>query len=184
MQGGLHVPLEATTQIEIVDEDDGGKPQPPKPPRDRRKPAPAPIATVWMSHESEEAWEANTPGDVERVPISTFAEVGDEYKDFADAEGDGLLIKLNEEFAPLKSYVSMRAQSIGDEGVARLKDRYALGLGVYMVVADERHRRLGESGEPPDEELVGASLQAAAQGVLAMLPEFDALIAEAGLDGV
>ena len=53
MQGGLHVPLEATTQIEIVDEDGGGKPQPPKPPRDRRKPAPAPLATVWTTHELE-----------------------------------------------------------------------------------------------------------------------------------
>ena len=78
----------------------------------------------------------------------------------------------------------MRAQSIGDDGVARLKDRYALGLGVYMVVANERHGRFGESGEPPNEELVAASLQAAAQGVLAMLPEFDALIAEVGLDGI
>ena len=184
VQGGLRRALEATTQVEIVDEGDREKLQPPKPPKDRRKPAPAPLATVWTTHESEQEWGANTPGQVERVPISTFAEVGGEYKDFANVEGDGLLIKLNEEFAPLKSYASMRAQSIGDEGVARLKDRYALGLGVYMVVADEQRRRLGEPGEPPDEELVAASLLAAAQGVLAMLPEFDALIAEAGLDGI
>ena len=184
MQGGLHEALEVTTLIEIVDENDTERPQPPKPPNGRRKAAPAPLATVWTTHEKVQEWEANTPGDLERVPVSTFAEVGEEYRHFANVEGDGLLIKLNEEFSPLKSYVSMRAQSIVDESVARLKDRYALGLGVYMVVANEQYRRLGESGEPPNEELVAAFLQAAAQGVLAMLPEFDALIAEAGLDGV
>ena len=78
----------------------------------------------------------------------------------------------------------MRAQKIGDEGIRRIKDRYALGLGVYMVVSDEQQRRSGDSRQPLNEDLVAASRRAAAHAVLAMLPEFDALVAEAGLDGI
>ena len=121
---------------------------------------------------------------MELVPALALAELGDDYKRFASADGDGLLIKLNEEFAPLKTYTSMRARKIGDDGVGRIKDRYALGLGVYMVIADGQQRRLRKSGHPPNEDLVATSRRAAAQAVLAMLPEFDALIAEAGLDGL
>lgn len=184
VQGGLREALEAGTSIEIVDEDERPKPPPPEPENGRRTSGATPLATIWTTHEDESEWAANTPGEVEQVPASTFAELGNEYKRYARAAGDGLLLKLNEEFTPLKAYTSMRAQSIGDDGVRRLKDRYALGFGVYMVVTDEQQRRYGDSGQLPNEEFVAASRRAAAQAVLAMLPEFDALIAEAGLDGV
>ena len=143
-----------------------------------------PLATIWTTHEDEPEWTANTPGDVDLVPASTLAGFGDGYERFASADGDGLLIQLNEEFAPLKTYTSMRARKIGDDGVGRIKDRYALGLGVYMVIAHGQQQLSRTSGHPPDEDLVAASHRAAAQAVLAMLPEFDALIAEAGLDGL
>jgi len=143
-----------------------------------------PLATIWTTHEDESAWGANTPGEAELVPASTLAELDDDYRRYATATGDGLLLKLNEEFAPLKAYTSMRAERIGDEGVRRVKDRYALGLGVFLVVTGEQERRSGESDRLANEEFVAASRRAAAHAVLAMLPEFDALIAEAGLDGV
>ena len=183
VQGGLREALETETSIEIVDEDE--RPKPPPQPEDRRQAGGTmPLATIWTTHEDESEWAANTAGEVELVPASTFAELDDGYTRFARAAGDGLLIKLNEEFTPLKAYTSMRAQKIGDEGIRRIKDRYALGLGVYMVVSDEQRRRSGDSRQPLNEDLVAASRRAAAHAVLAMLPEFDALVAEAGLDGV
>ena len=184
VQGGLRRALEAETNFEVVDENDLPKPGPKRPENSPRAPESMPLATMWTTHEDEPEWTANTPGDVELVPAIALAELGDDYKRFASADGDGLLIKLNEEFAPLKTYTSMRARKIGDDGVGRIKDRYALGLGVYMVIADGQQRRSRKSGHPPNEDLVATSRRAAAQAVLAMLPEFDALIAEAGLDGL
>lgn len=183
-QGGLRDALEAEASIDIVGEDDRPKPPAPKPKNGRQAGGTMPIATMWTTHEDEPDWGANTPGEAELVQASTFAELGDDYKRFARVDGDGLLLKLNEDFSPLKAYTSMRARRIGDEGVRRIKDRYALGLGVYMVVANEQQRRAGESGDPPNEDLIAGARRAAAQAILAMLPEFDALIAEAGLDGI
>ena len=183
VQGGLREVLEAETSIEIVDEDELPKP-PPRPEDPRQTGGTMPLATIWTTHEDESEWGANTPGEAELVPASTFAELDDDYQRYATATGDGLLLKLNEEFTPLKAYTSMRAEKTGDEGVRRLKDRYALGLGVFLVVTGEHERRSGESGQLANAEFVAASRRAAAQAVLAMLPEFDALIAEAGLDGI
>ena len=183
-QGGLREALEAETSIEIVDEDERPKPRAPQQESDRGARGPMPLATIWTNHEDEAEWGASTPGELELVPVSMFADLGDDYKRYARAAGDGLLLKLNEEFTPLKAYASMRAQRIGDEGVRGLKDRYALGLGVYMVVTDVQHRRSGDPDHLPNEEFAAASRRAAARAVLSMLPEFDALIAEAGLDDV
>lgn len=182
--GHLHEALEAVARFEVVDEDDRPEPPEPKPVNGQRVRGTMPIATLWSTHEEEPEWGANTPGDVELVPASTFAVFGNGYERFADVDVDGLLLKLNEDFAPLKAYSSMRARSIGDQGVRQLKNRYALGFGVYMVVADAHQRQANQAGEPPDDDLIAASCRAAAQAVLAMLPEFDTLIAEAGLDGI
>ncbi len=183
-QGGLREALEAETLFEVVDEDDRPKPPAAVPENGRRISRAMPIATVWTTHESEPDWGANTPGEAELVQASTFVELGDDYKRYANVDEDGLLLKLNEEFTPLKTYTSMRAREIGDEGVRRLKNRYALGLGVYMVVADKHQRHANESGHARNEEAVTNSRLAAAQAILAMLPEFDTLIKEAGLDGI
>ena len=184
IQGGLRQALDAETSIEIVDENDRPEPPAPEPEPGRRAAATMPIATMWTTHEDEPDWGVNTPGEMELVKASTFAELGDGYQRFGKHAGDGLLLKLNEEFTPLKAYTTMRAKKLGDDGVRRLKDRYALGLGVYMVVAHEQQRSSSGSGDPPNENLATAARRAAAQAILAMLPEFDALIAEAGLDGV
>ena len=184
MHGGLKEALETETSIEIVDEKGPPEPRPPDPPNGRRVSGPAPIHTTWTTHEEEPTWKANTPGELEMVGASVLAELGGECERFSVLDGDVHHIKLNGEFAPLKAYTSSRARSVGNEGVARARDRYALGLGVYMLLAHEQQRLERESGHPVDEDAVAANCRAAAQGVLAVLPDFDTLIAEAGLDGL
>lgn len=183
--GGLRAGLATTTEIKIVDESDPPKPPAPPPPKDKKKVrGPALVDTTWTSHEKEVAWEANTAGEIELVDAEVLAALGGERERFAGIEGDVHHIKLNEEFAPLKAYTSSIAKSVGDEGVARRKDRYALGLGVYLLLTEEGARRKRESGELIDEASHVASCRAAAQGVLAVLPDFDTVTAEAGLDGI
>ena len=183
--GGLTTGLATTTAIQVIDEADPPQPPPSPTPRDKRRvKGPALVDTIWTNHEKEPTWEANTPGEIEIVDASVLAALGGERERFAGIEGDVHHIKLNEEFAPLKVYVSSIAHSVGDQGVARRKDRYALGLGVYLLLAKEQVRRKRESGEAVDEASVASSCRAAAQGVLAVLPDFDTLAAEAGLDAI
>ena len=183
-RGGLGIGLQTTTEIQIVDETD--IPTRPSPPPNKQKKVrgPALVDTTWTNHEEEETWDANTPGEIELVEASVLAALGGERKRFDGIDGDVHHIKLNEEYAPLKAYASAGAKSVGDEGVARRKERYALGLGVYLLITDQQLQRKRESGEAIDDDAVADNCRAAAQGVLAVLPDFDLLAAEAGLDGI
>ena len=182
--GGLGPGLQTTTEIQIVDETDTPAPPSPPPKRGKKKRGPALVDTTWTNHEEETTWAANTPGEIELVEASVLAALGGERQRFAGIDGDVYHIKLNEEYAPLKAYASAGAKSVGDEGVARRKDRYALGLGVYLLVAHGQLRRKRKSGESIDDDAVADNCRAAAQGVLAVLPDFDLIATEAGLDGI
>ena len=182
--GGLRGALTTTTVVEVVDEHVPHPPQPAPPERSRAVTRQTPIATIWTTHEREDGWEASTPGDVEAVDARTLVDTISDGHRFTNIEDDVVLIRLNEEFAPLKAYASMRATTVGDEGVARAKERYALGFGVYLVLDHDRRRREIEPAIPQGSPLAMAIHAAAARGVLAILPDFDSLTAEAGLDGV
>ena len=182
--GGLGIGLQTTTEVQIVDEADTPSPPSPPPKKGKKVKGPALVDTTWTNHEEEETWDANTPGEIELVEASVLAALGGERRRFDGIDGDVHHIKLNEEFAPLKAYTAAGTKSVGDEGVARRKDRYALGLGVYLLITDQQLRRRREAGEPIDDDSVADNCRAAAQGVLAVLPDFDLLAAEAGLDGI
>lgn len=182
--GGLGPGLQTTTEIHIVDETDRPVPPSPSPKKKDRVREAALVDTTWTNHEEEATWGANTPGEIELVEASVLAEFGGERERFAGISGKVHHIKLNEEYAPLKAYASAGAKSVGDEGVARRKERYALGLGVYLLVTYQQLRGKRKSGEPIDDNVIADNCRAAAQGVLAVLPDFDRIATEAGLDGI
>ena len=95
-----------------------------------------------------------------------------------------LLIRLNEEFAPLKAYTSSRAKTVGNEGVACATNRYAIGFGVYLVPDHELRQRQTDPVGPQDPELTMGIHATSARGALAVSPDFDALTSEVGLDGI
>jgi hypothetical protein len=140
------------------------------------------VALLWSNDGVEEGWTGATVGAVEYIPASILAEANEEYASFAEIDADIPVIKLNETYSPLRLYTSLRSRDVGDEGVARAKDRYALGVGVEMVILEQHAIRLRNSGDAPSDEWVRASTIAAARGVLAVLPDFDVLVANAGLE--
>lgn len=142
------------------------------------------VALVWTSHEAEEGWTSQTVGDVERIDADSLAQAAPDYATLAGQHFEVLVVKLNEEFTPLKSYAALRAQEVGDEGVARAKDRYAVGVGVDMLILDEQARVMSERHHAVDDEWIETARIAAARGVLAVMPDYDQLVAEAGLEGV
>lgn len=142
------------------------------------------VALVWTTHEAEDGWTPQTVGEVERLDADSLAEVAPDYAALSGQHFEILVVKLNEEFAPLKAYASLRAQEVGDEGVARAKDRYAVGVGVDMLILDERAAAMARRGHPIEDEWIDDARTAAARGVLAVMPDYDQLVAEAGLEGL
>jgi hypothetical protein len=125
-----------------------------------------------------------TVGDVERIDADSLAAAAPDYVGLAGQHFEVMVVKLNEELKPLKAYASLRAQAVGDEGVARAKDRYAVGVGVDMLILDERVTAMARRGQHIDDDWISHARLAAARGVLAVMPDYDQLVAEAGLEGL
>jgi len=179
--GGLHDALEASMTFTVIDADNEQPPTRPLSQTTSGREERAPIALLWTKHESEPTWDAMTVGEVEHVSAESLGELGGDYAHFARRSGDVSLVKLNEEFAPLKAYATLRARSVGDEGVARAKDRYGLGVAVEMLLTDIEVTVRRDAGQWVDDSFVCATMVAAARGVLAVLPDYDALSAEIGM---
>ena len=69
-----------------------------------------------------------------------------------------------------------------DAGRERARNRYAVGVGVGLMLLDQEAKKLAKAGTPIPEEAPVVSKRAAAQAALNVLPEFDALAREAGVD--
>ena len=180
--GGRKGPLETKCRLRVVEPKDGldaggqrGAVGAPGPGR---------VALLWTSHDVEENWTSQTVGEVERIDADSLAEAASDYAALAGSHFEVLLVKLNEEFGPLKAYTALRAHEVGDEGVARAKDRYAVGVGVDLLVLDQHATMLSEQGLPVDEAWIEAGRVAAARGVLAVMPDYDRLAAETGVEGI
>lgn len=144
------------------------------------------VAVIWDSHESDErkgAWTALTVGEIELVEGRVLADLREEYAELAKVEGKVPTILLNREFKPLKDYVSARAKELStEEGRERLRERYAVGTGVGLLELYQQVEKRREKGEAVTDEWIELSKIAAARSVLSVMPEFDALAKEAGLE--
>jgi hypothetical protein len=183
--GGVGPSLSCTTRLVVVDSSAPSLPVADSIERGesgRHTAGPARVALLWTTDEVEQGWTSATVGSIERIPASVLAAVDSEYASLAEAEGEIPVLKLNETYSPLRLYTALRSREVGDEGVARAKDRYALGVGVEMFILEQHAARMREAGEAPPEEWMRTSATAAARGVLAVLPDFDLLVAEAGLE--
>jgi hypothetical protein len=178
--GGLQEPLQASTTFTVVDVADLPASTPAPGPSSSREEH-TPVVLVWSSHGEEPPWDALTVGEVDTVPAESLTDLDAEYLQLSRRAGDVSLVRLNEEFAPLKAYATLRARSVGDEGVARAKERYALGVAVEMLLVDREVTTRRNAGHPVDDSLIKATTVAAARGVLAVLPDYDVLTSELGL---
>lgn len=182
--GSLGPKMEWTTKIEIVDEVTA-KPWPETGTRKGKKGKKGAgpgdlVAVLWTNHDQQQDWDRATVGEVVSIEASDLAARKPEYQELA---GLGSLpiptILLNEEYTMLKGYVGGRARSVQD--LDSLKNRYAVGVGVGLMLTEEEVKRRDKKRESIDERWVAASHHAAARAVLAMMPEYDQLAREVGL---
>lgn len=186
--GGMRPSLQAATVFKVVDPPAPGLPPTREPATRARSDSEAElrsrVALLWTSHEAEPEWDSQTVGDVEIIEADSLAQADGEYAELSGHHFDVPVVKLNEEFTPLKMYSALRAREVGDEGVARAKDRYAVGVGVEMLLLDQFARSRAHHERPVESDWLEAARVAAARGVLAVLPDYDQLVAEAGLEGM
>jgi hypothetical protein len=176
--GSLGTDLECTTRFGVADE----LPQPPARQNGRRKSKPdsgPQVALLWRGQE-EEGFTPIVPGKVEEVPARLLANEPDYAEMAARGETPVLTIYLNEDYAPLKRYMGVRQREL--VGGTPAQDRYAVDLGVAMLVLHHEREARVKHGQQIDEELLETARRAAAQGALSILPQFDELVRQAGID--
>jgi hypothetical protein len=180
--GGIGVDLEWTTTLSVVDEIPEPEPVEPTAKTKNRTSEGPQVALLWRKGDQIELLPKH-PGKVEEMPARALAEANGEYKELAAlGETPVLTILLNDDYSPLKKYLQLRQAGLSKIGSGHAHNRYAIDVGVALLVlhheAEQRLRR----GHHVDEELLEVARAAAAQGAISILPHFDALAKEAGIE--
>lgn len=180
--GGIGPTLSHETKIEVVDElkarTGGGSGS-----GGNRATTGGRVAVLWQTPEEYDGdWNNAVPGTVEEYPAAVLAEKRAEYKELASL-GDQPIptIVLNETYAPYKKYITARAKELTEKGTQEASDRYAVGTGLGLLLLHEELKSRNGS-QPLDEEQFLVAKQAVARSVLLMMPSFDALVREAGIE--
>jgi hypothetical protein len=143
------------------------------------------VAVLWTTpDEYGNGWNNVTPGGVDDIEASTLAQSRDEYKELSKLGTQRIpTILLNSTYAPYKGYIGARAKELTAGGAQDASDRYAVGVGLGLLLLHEDLKKR-ESGtkKPVDSEQVLIAQQAVARSVLLMMPAFDTLAREAGVE--
>ena len=180
--GGLGVDLEWETRLHVVDEIPALEPKEPAA-RDKDRTTEGPqVAVLWRRGEQIELLPKH-PGRVEEMPARALAEASTEYAELAAlGETPVLTILLNDDYSPLKKYLQRRQPGLSKIGAGHAHNRYAIDVGVALLVLHHEAQQRIKRGIHVDEELLDVARAAAAQGAISILPHFDALAREAGID--
>lgn len=179
--GGLGPDLEWTTTVKVVEEI--VQPEPPEPAtKDKTRALEGPqVALLWRRGEQIELLPKN-PGKVEEVPAAELAKDA-QFNELAElGQLPVLTIFLNEDYSPLKKYLQGRQRELTKISGGHARNRYAIDLGVALLVLHSAAEQRRKHGGVLDEDLLEVAREAAAQGAISILPHFDALAREAGIE--
>jgi hypothetical protein len=180
--GGVGADHVWTTELVVLAERPERKPTEPKGPATQPDDGPL-VALLWP--EDIEGWHPAVPGHVDDYSAEVLAQRSEEYAEFAKlGDRDIPTILLNREYAPLKRYLAARLfaekRDISPNWVDHTRDRYAVGVGLGLLLHQQDLERRRKSGEQVSERAELAERQAIARTALAMMPEYDALAHELG----
>jgi hypothetical protein len=180
--GGLGPDLEWTTLLAVVEELSEAAPrESTAKQKDRTSEGPQ-VALLWRRGEQIELL-PKQPGKVEEMPANAVAEASHDYKELAElGESRVLTVLLNEDYSPLKKYLQRRQAELSKIGSGHAHNRYAIDVGVALLVLHHETQQRVKRGLTVDEELLDVARAAAAQGAVSILPHFDALAKEAGIE--
>jgi hypothetical protein len=155
------------------------------------------LAFLWMSSNEENDWTADTVGELQELTGDQLAEADPEtYGDLRGEDAEIPTVCLNGEFRDFAAYKRGVVRRVGDEAFKGRAERYALASGIAVANLYQReqelarkHRQWEEAkqsgsngGEEPEKPMSEGqkqrALEQAARGVVALLPDFDALLGE------
>ena len=141
------------------------------------------VAVVWKKVDAFDEWNKSVPGHVDNVPAKMLATLQNYSELAALGEQEIQTIWLNEDYTKLTEYTQGRITSKGasQQAIESARERYTLGVGVALVELANKKSEAEKSGTPYNDEHYRHGRHAAAQGVISMLPEYDALVAAAGI---
>jgi hypothetical protein len=186
--GSIGPNLTWDTEIQIVSERPRREPKPKteggegggrggKTPRDG-----ALVALLWRQSADVDDWHEGVPGHVEEIEAQVLAE-DDAYAELKSlGERTVPTVLLNEDYSPLTKYEAGRAKDASQRAFETARDRYSVGVGLGLLLHDKEMVRRRKAGEATTDEADLADRQAVSRSVLAMLPEYDELAREAGID--
>lgn len=180
--GGIGKTLNWVSEFEVVDDLPGRKGATGR--GGKTGPAEGPlVAVIWSAPDEQGSdWHNGMPGHVEDVPAKILAE-RPEYAGLASLGGKGVpTIVLNREYGPFKTYISARSRELTSGGVDGAKQRYAVGAGLGLLYLRQQIDARRKKGEKVDESLEVDAKQAVARSVLTMMPAFDKLASETGIE--
>ena len=177
--GGLGIDLRWETRLTVVDTIEADPPVQTRRGRSKTKTGEGQqVALLWRGGE-EIGLTPVMPGKVEEVAARLIA-AEPEYAELAALKDAPVLtIYLNQDYAPLKRYVNVRQRELVAGTPAQ--DRYAVDVGVAMLVLHQERESRVKKGQSVDESLLETARQAAAQGAMSILPQFDELAKQMGL---
>ena len=180
--GGIGADLEWTMTLTVVDEIPAPELTEPTAKNKNRTSEGPQVALLWRHGEQIELLPKH-PGKVEEMPARALAEASKEYEELAAlGETPVLTILLNDDYSPLKKYLQRRQTGISKIGAGHAHNRYAIDVGVALLVLHHEAEHRVKRGVRVDEDLLEVARAAAAQGAISILPHFDALAREAGIE--
>lgn len=181
--GGIGPSMSYTTIVEVVDEIGKGGPGGKKGVKGGTEGSQ--VAVIWTTPEAYgEGLNNGVPGTVDEIAASDLAKQRTEYAELEKLGNQRIpTIVLNETYAAFKTYVSARAKDLTADGTQDAADRYAVGtgLGLLMLHEDLKKQKAAGNAVINEEQLVVAK-QAIARSVLSVMPAFDALAKETGVE--
>lgn len=184
--GGLGDPFHCTTTFHVVAENTPGptgKTGAGRETGSKGAEEGALVALVWSDEKKHGGeWNPTTVGEIEMVPAKELAAGHKEYKELVGLDVEIPTVVLNTTYTNLKNYISARAAQLTDTGRDQARDRYAVGVGVALLLQDQERTRAEKAGDFVSDATYRAVADSAARAVLAVMPAYDQLAKEAGID--
>lgn len=149
------------------------------------------VAFIWVTgHEYD--WEDNIVGELRDIEGDLLASEREVYADLKGVKDKIPTIILNKDFADWAAYKRTIAKGASDATLETRNERYGLAIGIIVANTTLEERKLAKKFEaweakqngteqpskPMTPEQMQRALAEAARGVVALMPDFDALTAE------
>lgn len=186
--GHMTWPMKINVVTEVV-----RTPTPPKLPKHGQQPTKdgGDVAFIWVNGH-DQGWEDNVVGELQDIEGDVLASERDVYSDLKGVKDKIPTIVLNKDFADWSAYKRTIAKGASEATLETRNERYGLAMGIICANTWLEERKLAkkheaweakqngaeEPSKPLTEEQKRRTLAEAARGIVALMPDFDALTAE------